>query len=121
VNSWTASSGSVELLDGVQRIWVQVGSIENGDHAGIRATIEAAAANLEQSGWYRMVTVREEDELVYVLVVEGDGMIKGLTAMVHDSDDEVVLVNIAGDMDPKLIGTLMNHLDDLDDLDLDLG
>jgi len=112
-----------KILDGIKRIRVKAGSAEGKDPAGIRAAIDSAAARLEASGWYRMVTVRDEDEVVYVLALEGDNVIHGLTAMIHDGDEEVVLVNIAGDMTPEMIGSLLSHMDELKkfDLDLDLG
>jgi hypothetical protein len=35
---------------------------------------------------------------------------------VHDGDEEVVLVNIAGDMDPEAIGSLIINVDQLGNL-----
>jgi len=108
-----------QLLDSVRRIRVKAGSPGATDPASIRAAIDSAVSRLESSGWYRMVTIRGEDEAVYVLAKEADGVIQGLTAMILDGDEEVALVNIAGSMDPELVGSLMSHMDDLDDLDLD--
>ncbi len=110
-----------ELLNGIRRVRVKVGTVQNADPAAIRATIDAAAAKLEQAGWYRMVTVRDDEDTVYVLAIEGDGMIQGLAAMVFDEDGEVVLVNIAGTMDPEAVGSVISNMDDLDDLGVDFG
>jgi VCBS repeat-containing protein len=109
------------LLETVKRVRVKVGVPRSRDVESIRSTIEGAASQLEGLGWYRMVTVREDEELVYVMAREGDNVINGLTVMVHDGSDEVVLVNIAGEMDPELIAELMKHMDKLDDLDFDFG
>ncbi len=108
-----------ELLDGIRRVRVKVGTVQDADPAAIRATIDGAAAKLEQAGWYRMVTVRDETDTVYVLAIEGDGRIHGLTAMVVDEDGEVVLVNIAGSMDPEAVGAVISNMDDLEDLGVD--
>jgi VCBS repeat-containing protein len=109
------------LLEGVKRVRVKVGSVEGKDQAAIRSGIEAAVAQLEGSGWYRMVTVREETESVFVMAREGDNVVHGLTVMGHDGAEELVLVNIAGNMDPELIGALMKNMDNLEDLDFDFG
>ncbi len=110
-----------ELLDGIRRVRVKVGTVRDVDPAAVRAAIDSAAAKLEQAGWYRMVTVRDETDTVYVLAIEGDGVIHGLTAMVFDEDGEVVLVNIAGTMDPEAVGSVISNMDNLDDLGVDFG
>jgi hypothetical protein len=109
------------LLESVKRVRVKVGSSSTQSPAEIRATIETAASQLESQGWYRMVTLREGEETVFVMAREADNLIQGLTAMVHDGSDEVVLVNIAGDMDPDLIAMLIGNMDKLEDLDFDFG
>lgn len=110
-----------ELLNGIRRVRVKVGTVQDADPTAIRATIDAAAARLEEAGWYRMVTVRDDEDTVYVLAIEGDGVIHGLTAMVFDEDGEVVLVNIAGTMDPEAVGRVISNMDDLDELGVDFG
>jgi hypothetical protein len=98
-------------MEKIQRIRVQVGSIAGRDEPSIRATIDGAVDRPEGSGWYRMITVRDEEESVYVLALERDGLLRGLSVFVHDGEEEVVLVNIAGDMDPELIGSLIRNVD----------
>ena len=110
-----------ELLNGIRRVRVKVGTVGAGNPEAIRSTIDGAAAQLEGAGWYRMVTVRDDDETVYVLAIEGDGLIHGLTAMVFDDDGEVVLVNIAGEMEPEAVGRVISNLEDLEDLGVDIG
>ena len=103
-------------MEKIQRIRVQVGSIAGRAASDIRATIDGAVEQLESSGWYRMITVRDEEESVYVLALERDGLLRGLSVFVHDGEAEVVLVNIAGDMDPELIGSLIRNVDQLEGL-----
>jgi hypothetical protein len=103
-------------MEKIQRIRVQVGSVADRDQTVIRATIDGAVKRLEASGWYRTVTVRDEEEAVVVLALEQAGLLRGLTVFVHDGDEEVVLVNIAGDMDPEAIGSLISNVDQLGSL-----
>jgi hypothetical protein len=108
--------GFSAAMDKIHRIRVQVGSVADRDPSGVRAVIDGAVTRLEGAGWYRMITVRDEGESVNVLALEGGGLLRGLSVLVHDGDDEVVLVNIAGDMDPELIGSLISNIDQLDGL-----
>jgi hypothetical protein len=103
-------------MDKIQRIRVQVGSVAGRDSSGVRAAIDGAVKKLEGSGWYRMITVRDEEEAVYVLALESGGLLRGLSVLVDDGGEEVVLVNIAGEMDPELIGSLIRNVDQLEGL-----
>lgn len=107
-------------MEKIQRIRVQVGTTEGGDPAVLRSIIDSAVRNLEQSGWYRMVSVRDRDEVVCLMALEDAGTIQGLTAFVQDGDDEVVLVNIAGEMSAEMIGSLVSNIDGLEGLAADL-
>lgn len=107
-------------MEKIQRIRVQVGTPEGRDPAMLRSTIEGAVADLEQAGWYRMVAVRDEDEVVYLMALENSGIIQGLTALVQDGDEEIVLVNIAGEMSPEMIGSLISNIDQLEGLTAEL-
>jgi hypothetical protein len=103
-------------MEKIQRIRVQVGSAEGSDPAMIRSTIEGAVKRLEDAGWYRMVAVRDEEDTVYLMALESAGIVQGLTAFVDDGDGEVVLVNIAGEMSPEMIGSLIGNIDQLEGL-----
>jgi hypothetical protein len=103
-------------MEKIERIRVQVGSVADRDSSGVRAAIDGAVERLESSGWYRMITVRDEEESVVVLALERDGLLRGLSVFVHDGEEEVVLVNIAGEMDPELIGSLIRNADQLEGL-----
>jgi hypothetical protein len=103
-------------MEKIQRIRVQVGSAGELDATAVRSAIDAATKRLEQSGWYRMVSVRDEEESVHVLALENSGVLQGLTAFVQDGSGEVVLVNIAGEMSPEMIGSLVSNIDHLEGL-----
>jgi hypothetical protein len=108
-----------ELLAGIERVRVRVGSLPEGDAASYQNDVEQLIGDLEGSGWHRMIRVNESPEQVLVYSMELDGMIEGLTALVFDGSQEVVMVNIVGRMDPVLIGRLMANTDGFSDLDFD--
>ena len=107
-------------MEKIQRIRVQVGTTADADRDRIRATVDGAVARLEQSGWYRMVAVRDDEEVVYLMALESAGVLQGLTVFVDDGDGELVLVNVAGEMSPEVIGSLVRNVDQLEGMKAEL-
>lgn len=104
-----------DLVSGLTRVRVQVGSAEGLDPAMVADRIAGAGDRLESQGWTRIISVEDGDEHVYVYSIDGgDGNIAGLTALVSDGGEEVVVANIAGSIDPVLLGSAMSHMHTLD-------
>ena len=101
-------------------IRVLVGEPAISDMDNLLYEIDSASARLEAEGWYRLVRIRDDHERVNIYVKEAGDMFDGLTVMVVDDLDEVVLINIVGTIDPAQMGKLMSNIDDMGDVDLDL-
>ena len=72
--------------------------------------VRDTSAKLDDLGWEPVVTVREPDDLVHVLVkLEGE-TVSGLTVLVLDAE-EAVLVNVMGNLRPESFGQAMVALD----------
>ena len=87
----------------------------------VKEEIEKIAEQLESQRWEKVVRVREDNEHVYVYLKLQGEIITGLTVMVTESNDEIILVNIAGDIDPTQIGRIGRrfNITPLDSLHLD--
>ncbi len=108
-----------DLVSNLTRVRVQVGSAEGVAPEQIADRIAGAVAQLESRGWVRIISVEDGDEMIYVYSIDGsDGNIAGLTALVSDGGDEVVVANLAGSIDPVLLGSVMSRVGDLDFDDL---
>ncbi len=104
-----------ELVSNLTRVRVQVGSIEGMDQRVVTDRIAAVAAQLEAQGWVPVVRVVSEGEQIHIFSIDGsDGNIAGLTALVNDGGDEAVVANLAGSIDPVLLGSMISHLGELD-------
>lgn len=103
------------LVSQLERVRVQVGPLRAADASAAAASIAAAASRMESEGWKRILSVVESDEQVYLFARQSGELISGLTVIVNDGGDEVVLVNVAGAIDPVLLGRLLANLDDLPD------
>ena len=106
-----------QLVAGLERVRVQVGSPQGADATTIAYSFETAIANLESSGWNRILRVMDEGEQVHIFAREGNGNIVGLTVLVNDGDEEIVLVNIVGDIDPVVLGKMIAKADQLPNLE----
>ena len=107
-----------ELVANLERVRVQVGAPSGLDAATVAQKIAAAQATLENAGWQKILSVEESDEQVYLYALESAGNIVGLTVFVSEGSEEVVVVNIVGDIDPETLGRLLANLDgfDLDEI-----
>jgi hypothetical protein len=111
-------AGIAELVANLERVRVQVGAPSGLDAATVAQKIAAAQATLENAGWQKILSVEESDEQVYLYALESAGNIVGLTVFVSEGSEEVVVVNIVGDIDPETLGRLLANLDgfDLDEI-----
>jgi hypothetical protein len=93
-------------LDGVRIRIYEV----NGDTARIAKNFEHMGSKLNKDGWQPIMLVREEDELVQMYAKTSSVGMHGLTIVSAD-DEEVVVVNIMGDIDPTYYKDVMVALD----------
>ena len=93
-------------LDGVR---VRIYEV-HGDEERIARNFERMGHKLNDDGWSPVMLVREEGELVQMYAKPSDGHIKGLTIVSADGD-EVVVVNVMGDIDPMYYQDVMLALD----------
>ncbi len=103
-----------ELVSNLTRVRVQVGSVEGMDQRIVADRISAAVSQLEALGWVSVVRVVSASEQIYLFSIDGsDGNLAGLTALVNDGGDEAVVANLAGSIDPVLLGSVMSHLGEM--------
>lgn len=102
-------------LDGVRIRIYEV----HGDNERIAGRFDNMGRKLNDDGWQPVMLVREEGELVQMFSKSsGKGML-GLTIVSAD-DEEVVVVNVMGDIQPEHFGDVMVALnvDDAPDVQL---
>ena len=65
-------------------------------------------------GWQKILSLEETDEQVSLFALESGDRIAGLTAFVYDVGEDVVVVNIVGDIDPRTLGRLLANIKEVD-------
>jgi hypothetical protein len=103
-----------DLVASLERVRVQVGNPSGVDAATVAQKMAAAQATLKGAGWQKILSVEENDEQVYLYALESAGNISGLTVFVNEGGEEVVIVNIVGDINPETLGRLIANMDDFD-------
>ena len=103
-----------ELVSNLDRVRVQVGAPQNEDASVVGESIADAGSRLTSSGWNKILAVETSDEQVYLYSLEQGGNIVGLTVLVNEKGEEVVLVNIAGSVDPRTLGRLVSSIENFD-------
>ena len=93
-------------LDGVR---VRIYEV-HGDNERITKNFERMGNKLGRGGWEPVMLVHEEGELVQMYAKPSGTGIQGL-AVVSADHDEVVVVNIMGDIDPRHYSDVMVALD----------
>jgi len=106
-------AGLADMVSNLERIRVQVGSIDSADVATVASRIDDAVSRLTASGWDRILKVVEEGEQVYLFAREDAGSIVGLTVLVNDGGEEAVVVNIVGTIDPSTLGRMLSDIGDI--------
>ena len=103
-----------ELVANLERVRVQVGTPSDVDASKIARTIADAQAKLGSAGWQKILSLEETDEQVSLFALESGDRIAGLTAFVYDVGEDVVVVNIVGDIDPRTLGRLLANIKEVD-------
>lgn len=98
------------IMNTLEAIRVQIAPVDRLQSEDIRKGLDTGVSMLENLGWYRMVLTRDEGEEVHIYGRESDGDLQGLTVLAVE-DDEVIVLNLVGRIDPDQLGSLMSGLD----------
>lgn len=119
------SSASENEDEGISKILSTLNSInvtvfEINNHLKIqtiRDQLNTFADSKSKSGYEKLASIKEDDSLVYIFANIVDSRLNSLSITALDDDEELVLIEIKGDIDMSDIGDLMDHFDV--DVDLD--
>lgn len=111
-----------EILSRLEHVHVNVIGLDDRNHDEATGRIEGIRAALDEQGWARIVTVREQagDNVAVFIKQADDESIQGLVVTVIGGNGEAVLVNVVGDVRLEQIARLGQrlNLDPLRELNL---
>ena len=110
---------TAELLKMLEGVYVRGYHQDDADLGEINRYYEN---KLTKEGWDVIAKVKENDEIVEVRILSDQDMVNGLFIMVA-GDEDTLLVNIFGRINPEQISELLDVLaaNDLGDFDIGLG
>ncbi len=98
------------VMEHLEAIRVQTAPLDQLAAEEVRQGLDRGLKMLESMHWQRMVLTRDEGEEVHIYGRELDGDLQGLAVLAIE-DDEVILINLVGRIDPDQLGRLMVGLD----------
>jgi len=110
---------ATKIMSGLKGVRVLGYPIDN-DPEVAREKFTEVKSTLKSKGWEPVVQVLEHDEQVLIYMKLNDSVMEGMTVMTVDNE-EVMFINIIGQIDPKQVGKVMDSFDiDIDDaIDMD--
>lgn len=103
-----AAQAILKAIDGIQ---IKVFTLEqSADRVALAAALNEDAAGLDEN-WQPIVRVNEPDSTVHILLKQSDDAILGLAILAVD-DEELVFVNVMGELSPDMLAELGHALPD---------
>ena len=99
-----------ELLQSLDGVRIRIYEID-GDASRVAARMSRMSDRLENSGWERVLLVRQEREQAHMLVKLDGDRVSGMTVLVSDGDEEAIVINLMGDIRPQQFGGVMAALE----------
>lgn len=99
-----------DLLRSLDGVRVRIYEV-NGDTSRVAGRMQNMSTKLQDDGWEPVMLMNQEDEQVHMLMRIVDGQIRGMTVLVMDGNEEAVIVNLMGEIDPTQFSDVMVALD----------
>ena len=96
------------LLKGLNGVRIRIYEIDRGADR-VAGRLNRMSVRLREQDWEPVAVMKEEGETVHMLVKTTDAGIVGMTVLVADQT-EAVVVNIMGDLDPQYFSRAMTAL-----------
>ena len=110
--------GIASILSSLDAIKVTVFELEKMKNIkSLRSEISKLARLKVSNGFEKLASIKEDDSLVYVLAHMNEKKLSNLSIYALDDEDELVIIDIKGDIHMSQIGALMEHFN----VDLDIN
>ncbi|MBL4661947.1 MAG: DUF4252 domain-containing protein [Alcanivoracaceae bacterium] len=106
------------VLKGLDKIRVSVYELDNNKNTQkLTKLIKSKVDDLSAKGYEQIVTVREKDEMVYIIAKIKDHYLEDAMIVVMEEGDELVIISMEGVVDLQQLAQISDHFDvDLNDI-----
>lgn len=99
-----------DLLRSLDGIRIRVYEVD-GDAERVAGRMQRMSTRLQEDGWEPVMLIRQSDEQAHMLLrMEGD-QICGMTVLLLDGEDEAVVINLMGEIQPQQFSDVMVALE----------
>ncbi len=99
------------MLTRLKAIQVRTFRYVPGQRARLTSRTDGLARTLEAKGWETIVRVRDEEDVDMYLQMRGERVMGMMVTVISPDEDEVVFINIVGEIDPEEVGRLGSRFD----------
>ncbi len=99
------------MLGKLQAIQVRTFRYKPGQRERLVSRSNGLGKTLEARGWDTIVRVRDEEDVDMYLQTRGDKVMGMMVTVIDPSEQEVVFINIVGEIDPEEVGRLGSRFD----------
>ncbi len=105
------------LLRDLKAVRVYVYEVEQHPDR-IRQRLDRNITDLNRAGWQSVISINDDNEITEILLKEKNNRVRGMVVMNSDGD-EVVMVNLIGDLRPDMFNTYISEIDVDVDVEID--
>lgn len=85
----------------------------------LKSRLEQISKWLKSQSYHSLASIKEDDSIVFIMALMQDKKMRGIEVYALQDEDELVILNIEGELLLKDLGDLMEHFDvDIDHLKL---
>ena len=99
-----------ELIGKLRSINVNIFELEGTDTKDVRKNTLDLSKGLVADGWEPVVRIRDQQEVIQILIRHDGESIAGLAAMFVDGGDSAGFINIVGEVDPSQVARIGRQL-----------
>jgi hypothetical protein len=100
---------TAELLKGIDGVRIRIYEID-GDSSRVAERVQRMSMRLREDNWQPVMLVQDDGEQTHMLTRSEGDRILGITLITSD-DEEAVVINLMGHLDPNHFGEAMAALD----------
>lgn len=107
-----------KIMQGLDKIRISVFELDEMKNTHKLANLIKTKVNhLSSLGYEQLVTIRDDEELVYIVAKVQDSNLKDAMIIAMDAEDELVIISLDGEVDLQQLAEISDHFDvDIEDV-----
>lgn len=101
-----------KVMKGLDKIRVSVFELDNNSNTHkLGNLIKSKISSLSKKGYEQLVTIRDKEEMVYIVAKVKKQFLQDAMIIVMDGEDELVIISMEGEVDMQQLAQISSHYD----------